>query len=82
MGHFYYVYMLADIATGTHHYTGCTENLQSRLETHNNGEVPHTSKYKPWRIETVIAFASKEKVYKFEAYLKTHSGRVFATRHF
>ena len=78
---FYYVYMLVDIATGTH-YTGCTEDLQARLAKHNSGEVPHTSKFKPWRIETAVAFSSKEKAYAFEAYLKTHCGRAFAQRHF
>ena len=79
---FFYVYMLKDLATGTHVYTGVTADLHSRLTKHNAGEVPHTSKFKPWRIETAIAFSSKEKAYAFEAYLKTHSGRSFAKRHF
>ncbi len=79
---FYYVYILVDVATGTHHYTGYTENLHARLAKHNEGGVPHTAQYKPWRIETAIAFSSKEKAYAFEAYLKTHSGREFAKRHF
>ena len=74
MAKFFYVYMLKDVATGTHVYTGVTADLHSRLAKHNAGEVPHTSKFKPWRIETAIAFPSKEKAYAFEAYLKTHSG--------
>ena len=82
MSRFYYVYMLTDVTTGTHFYTGVTEDLHARLVKHNSGEVPHTSKFKPWRIETAIAFSSKEKAYAFEAYLKTHSGRSFAKRHF
>ena len=82
MSKFYYVYMLADMATGTHFYTGVTENLHARLDKHNSGEVPHTSKFKPWRIETAVAFSSKEKAYAFEAYMKTHCGRAFAKRHF
>ena len=82
MSRFYYVYMLTDVATGTHFYTGVTEDLQARLAKHNPGEVPHTSKLNPWRIETAIAFSSKEKAYAFEAYLKTHCGRSFAKRHF
>ena len=82
MSRFYYAYMLTDEATGTHFYTGVTEDLHARLAKHNAGEVPHTSKFKPWRIETAIAFSSKEKAYAFEAYLKTHSGRSFAKRHF
>ena len=82
MQNVYYVYILVDTATGTHHYVGSTQDLQARLAKHNAGEVPHTSKFKPWRIETAIAFSSKEKAYAFEAYLKTHCGRAFAQRHF
>jgi len=82
MPKFYYVYVLTDVTTGKHHYTGCTEDLQARLIKHNRGEVPHTSKFCPWRIETAVAFSSKEKAYAFEAYLKSHSGRAFARRHF
>ena len=67
MSKFYYVYMLKDMATEPHVYTGVTEDLQARLTKHNAGEVPHTSKFKPWRIETAIAFSSKEKAYAFEA---------------
>jgi len=50
-----HVYMLTDIATGMHHYTGCSEDLQARLAKHNVGEVSHASKFKLWRTETVIA---------------------------
>ena len=82
MTKFYYVYLLIDIATETHRYTGVTEDLRARLGKHNAGEVPHTSKFKPWRIQTAIAFDSKEKAIAFEAYLKTGSGRSFANRHF
>ena len=82
MQKFYYVYILVDITTETHHYTGVTEDLHARLAKHNAGEVPHTSKFKPWRIQTAIAFDCKEKAYAFEKYLKTGSGREFAKRHF
>ena len=82
MTKFYYVYLLVDVATEKHRYTGVTEDLTARLAKHNAGEVPHTSKFKPWKIETAIAFSSKEKAYAFEAYLKIHSGRSFANRHF
>ena len=82
MQNFYYVYILIDTTTETHHYVGSTQDLQARLDKHNAGEVPHTSKFKPWRIQTAIAFDSKEKAIAFEAYLKTGSGRSFAKRHF
>ena len=34
---FHYVYILRDVATGEHHYTGVTQNLQERLIHHNSG---------------------------------------------
>ena len=64
------------------HYTGCTTDLQERLIKHNKGDVPHTSKYRPWRIETAIRFSSKEKARAFESYMKSGSGREFAIKHF
>ena len=82
MKNFHYVYILTDVATETHYYVGSTQDLTARLAKHNAGEVPHTSKFKPWRIQTAIAFDCKEKAYAFEKYLKTGSGREFAKRHF
>ena len=79
---FHYVYILRDVATGQHHYTGVTQDLQERLVYHNSGHVPHTSKYAPWYIETAIAFRDKQKAYAYERYLKTGAGRAYATRHF
>jgi putative endonuclease len=45
------------------------------LIRHNRGEVPHTSKWKPWRIKTYIAFSDKDRARRFEKYLKSSSGR-------
>ncbi len=67
--HFYYVYILRDVTTGMHHYTGVTHDLQERLAMHNAGHVPHTSKFAPWYIETAIAFRDKEKAFAYERYL-------------
>lgn len=63
---FYYVYILVSQTDATHHYTGLTEDLNGRLKAHNSGQVPHTSKYRPWRIETAVAFCSREKALEFE----------------
>ena len=78
---FYYVYILTDIATQTHHYTGFTTNLKERLARHNRGAVPHTAPFRPWRIKTAIAFDDEAKAHAFETYLKSHSGRAFAAKH-
>ena len=73
---------MIDTETEMHHYVGFTQDLSEFLAKHNAGEVPHTSKFKPWRIQTAIAFDSKEKAAAFEKYLKSGSGREFAKRHF
>ena len=79
---FHYVYILVSEADKLRHYTGLTQDLAARLKSHNQGQVPHTAKYCPWRIETTIAFRSREKAANFEKYLKSHSGRAFAAKRF
>jgi predicted GIY-YIG superfamily endonuclease len=79
---FHYVYILVSESDNSRHYTGITSDLEERLKAHNSGKVPHTSKYKPWRIETAIAFQNPKKASEFEKYLKSHSGRTFASKHF
>lgn len=79
---FCYVYMLQSVPHPEHYYVGMTENLEQRLKTHNSGQVPHTSKHLPWRIETAIAFRCRDKAVAFEKYLKSHSGRAFAKKRF
>jgi len=79
---FYYVYVLVSELDSEKHYTGVTCYLRERLREHNRGECPHTSKHRPWKIETAVAFTSESKARTFEKYLKTGSGREFARRHF
>ena len=79
---FTYVYSLLSQKDATHRYIGLTDYLEARLESHNRGDNPHTSKFRPWQIETAIAFRSREKAAAFEKYLKSHSGRAFASKHF
>jgi predicted GIY-YIG superfamily endonuclease len=58
-------------------YTGLTDDLPKRLRTHNAGRVPHTAKWKPWRLKTYIAFSDRIRAAEFERYLKSASGRAF-----
>jgi len=73
-----YVYILESLAVAEHFYTGITEDLDARLLKHNSGAVSHTSKFRPWRIKTYIAFADEARAIAFEKYLKSGSGRAFA----
>ena len=79
--HYIVSLLLVSEKDATRHYTGCTIDLKARLAKHNAGEVPHTSKNRPWMVETAVAFRSREKARAFEHYLKTGSGREFARRH-
>ncbi|SDM90578.1 GIY-YIG catalytic domain-containing protein [Maricaulis salignorans] len=75
-----YVYILRS-ECGQHFYTGMTTDLEARLERHNAGQVRHTAKFRPWRIQTHIGFDDSARALAFERYLKTGSGRAFARRH-
>ena len=79
---YYYVYILKSIDYPDQKYVGCTVNLKLRLQKHNQGGSPHTSKYKPWQFTTAVSFTDKHKAYAFEKYLKSHSGRAFAKKPF
>ena len=61
-------------------HIGLTKDLRARLAAHNAGHSPHTSKYKPWRLVTYVAFDSQTKAAAFEQYLKAGSGHAFALR--
>jgi putative endonuclease len=74
-----YVYIL-ESHDSEHYYVGITDDCQARLAKHNAGEVPHTSKYRPWRIKTYIAFTDERQAFEFEKYLKSGSGRAFAKK--
>ena len=75
----HYVYVLESLS-GPHHYVGVTRDLRNRLAAHNEGRVRHTSKFRPWRVRTYIAFDDADRAFAFEAYLKSGSGRAFAKR--
>lgn len=76
-----YVYLLRSQSQEDQRYVGLTSDLKARLQKHNEGGVPHTSKYRPWALESYIAFSSRERAAQFEQYLKSGSGRAFANRH-
>ena len=74
-----YVYILESLDS-VHFYVGITDDLRARLAKHNAGEVPHTSKFGPWRIKTYIAFTDEKRAFAFETYLKSASGRAFTKK--
>ena len=75
-----YVYLLESVSDPSQTYVGLTDDLKSRFKVHNAGGSPHTSKYKPWRLVSYLAFADEAKAVAFERYLKSASGRAFAKK--
>jgi predicted GIY-YIG superfamily endonuclease len=54
-----YVYILHSDLSAEHFYVGVTDDLRARLRKHNDGEVSHTSKFRPWRLKTYVAFTDE-----------------------
>ncbi len=75
-----YVYLIQSIPFPDQRYIGVTSDLKNRLAAHNEGRSPHTSKYKPWKLISYVAFSNDEKALEFERYLKSGSGRAFAEK--
>ena len=75
----YYVYLLR--CSDGSPYTGCTENIDERLQRHNSGYVPATKERRPVELMSYFAIANKYKAFEFEKYLKSGSGRAFIKRH-
>jgi len=76
----HYVYLLRSLSAPSQTYIGFTTDLKNRLAKHNAGGSPHTSQHAPWNLVTYIAFDDKQTALDFEAYLKTASGRAFASK--
>jgi putative endonuclease len=74
-----YVYILQSVDT-EHFYVGLTNDLRARIAKHNAGEVPHTAKFRPWRLNTYVGFSDEARAVEFERYLKSPSGRAFSRK--
>ena len=77
-----YVYLIRSESFSHKTYIGVTSNINKRLAIHNCGGSVHTSKFKPWKLITYMAFSEDSKPLAFERYLKIGSGRTFAKKRF
>ena len=76
----FYVYIIRSESRPEQTYVGFTHDLRQRLLVHNQGGSPHTAKFIPWQIEFYYAFKREDKARAFEDYLKSHSGKAFASK--
>jgi putative endonuclease len=79
MTKFFYVYILQSEVNPQRFYIGLTDDLRTRLKNHNSGRIVHTSKWKPWQVKTYIALCDRDRAARLERYLKSASGRAFAS---
>jgi predicted GIY-YIG superfamily endonuclease len=76
----FFVYLIESIATLGQHYVGLTDDVERRIDEHNTGKSIHTNKFKPWMLQTYIAFSNRAKAESFERYLTSGSGHAFAKK--
>jgi len=77
-----FVYILRSDVDSRRHYVGSTSDVNSRLAWHNHGPSDYTVQCRPWSVVVIIEFPTERAAVRFEKYLKSASGRAFATRHF
>ena len=74
----FHVYILRSVAVPSQIYIGFSSvDMITRLDRHNMGSTPATSRYRPWSMAWHCSFPEKQKALAFEAYLKAGSGRAF-----
>lgn len=71
----YFVYVLRSVPFPNQLYIGYTEDLETRLKSHNYGGTTATARYKPWHLEVHVTFNNQKKAIEFEKYLKSGSGK-------
>lgn len=76
----YYVYVFKSHIAPNMRLSGISKNLISRLHFVNNGRFAEAEKFRPWSIETYIAFSDYDLAVSFERYLRCSAGRKFSKR--
>ncbi|MBI2476474.1 MAG: GIY-YIG nuclease family protein [Candidatus Taylorbacteria bacterium] len=74
----YYIYSLK---CRDGYYVGCANDIESRVDRHQKGQVPATAGRLPVTLEFYFATEDKYKAFEFEKYLKSGSGRAFINKH-
>ncbi len=77
----HYVYLLRSKSYPDRTYIGSTRDLRRRLAEHNAGKSIHTNKFRPWEMVAYVGLPEPHLAEQLERYLKSGSGRAFASRH-
>jgi len=69
----YVVYAIESLSTGRI-YIGQTQDVEQRLQLHNNGHVKSTTGAIPWKLVAIEAFETREAARWCESQLKKSRG--------
>jgi putative endonuclease len=72
----YFVYILKSLKDETY-YIGSTQDLNSRIERHNQGRVSYTKPRRPWRLVYSEECPDRSSAAKRETEIKAHKRRDF-----
>jgi putative endonuclease len=78
----HFVYFLRSLSRPSKTYVGMTEDIDSRLDAHNSGAVPSTSRFRPWSLISYVAVQTQAQAAELELYFKTGSGHAFWHKRF
>lgn len=76
----YYVYVLRNQQRKPSFYIGFTLDPQERCQQHNQGKVPSTRKFRPWKLVYIEGYQNKQDALKREKFLKSGGGYRFIKR--
>ena len=72
----YFMYILRSLKDGTY-YVGSTQNLEERIERHNQGRSKFTKVKRPWKLVYHEEFADRSSAMKRESEIKRHKRIAF-----
>ena len=76
----YTVYILRSEQTGSYYYGFTEQDVNDRVQEHNDEKSSYTKKYRPWKLIWFAVFQTKKQAQDFETYLKTPSGHAFSRK--
>lgn len=62
-------------------YVGITDNIDRRINQHNNGYNTYSKRYKPWKIIHTEPYQNRKNARVREKYLKSCAGRKWINKH-
>jgi putative endonuclease len=77
----FYTYVLRSLKNNRK-YIGSTNNLERRLQEHNNGQSKYTSLTRPFELIHSENFYTRKEAIKRELYLKSGQGRTWLKENF